>query len=70
MFITIKNGQLGCWFLPIHTNTWCIQSNLYYEGTYGTKEMWPNKKDDYLKEVHFIWNFPWPDKKNETFEYR
>ena len=32
--------------------------------------MWPYKTGDLLKEVQFICNFLWKDKKNVAFEYR
>ena len=31
-----------------------IQTNLYYEVTFGTKKKWPHKTGDLLKEVQFI----------------
>jgi hypothetical protein len=45
-----------------------IQSKL--KGHLWDKEKWPYKIDDLLKEVQFIWNFLWQDKKNMTFKYR
>jgi len=33
----------------------------------GTKKKWPHKTGDLLKEVQFIWNFLWQNKKKVTF---
>jgi hypothetical protein len=46
-----------------------IQSDLYQEVIFGTKKMWPYKIGDLLKEIQFIWNFLWQDKKKVTFKY-
>jgi hypothetical protein len=35
-------------------NMYIVQSNLYYEVTFGRKIKWPYKKDDLLKEVQFL----------------
>ena len=45
-------------YLSIH-----VQSNLYYEVTFGTNKKWSYKTGDLLKEVQFIQNFLWEDKK-------
>ena len=51
--------------------TFCIiQSNLYYEVTFGTKKKWSFKTVNLLKEVEFIWNFLWQDNKKATFKCR
>jgi len=44
-----------------------IQSKLYKEITVGTKIKWSYKTGDLFKEVQFIWNFLWQDKKKVTF---
>ena len=43
-----------------------IQSNLYVEVTVGTHRKWPFKTGDLLKELQFIWNFLWRDKRKVT----
>ena len=51
--------------------TFCIiQSNPYYEVTFGTKKKWSFKTGNLLKEVQFIWNFIWQDNKKTTYKYR
>jgi hypothetical protein len=35
--------------------------------TFGTKKTWPYKTGDLLKEVEFIWNLLWQEKKKVTF---
>ena len=44
-----------------------MQSILNYEVTFGSKKKWPYKTGDILKEVPFIYNFLWQDKKKVTF---
>ena len=44
-----------------------IQLKLYKEVIFGTKKRWPHQTGDLLKEVQFIWNFPWHEKKKLTF---
>ena len=34
------------------------------------KKKWHYRTGDILKEFQIIWNFPWEDMKNVTFEYR
>jgi len=44
---------------------------MYYKVIFGTEKILSyNKTGDLLKEVQFIWNFLWQDKKNVTFKYR
>ena len=56
----------------IFMNEWTVSQLKYSQTcikrspfTFGTK--WPYKTGDLLKEVQFIWNFLWQDKKNVTF---
>ena len=41
-----------------------------FRGHLWDTEKWPYKTGDLLKEVQFVWNFLWQDKKKVTFEYR
>jgi len=59
-----KMTQIFYWVIKIYLY---IQSNLYSEVTFWTKKKWPYKTGDLLKEVQFIWNFLWQDKRNVTF---
>ena len=50
-----------------HWSTNTMEVTAVLKGHLWDKEKWPYKIGDLLKEVQFIWNFLWQDKKNVTF---
>jgi hypothetical protein len=70
MFIeSIQDLQMICWCL-LYPEFQFIQGLVdtdSLEVTFVTKKKWFYKTGDLLKEVQFIWNCLWQDKKRVTF---